>query len=340
MRRISRIVGVVALLASSGGSPAAAQAPLCDADQKAALIQTVRDRTTRAPLVGAAVLASWEGSRETIRLRTDSTGRVRFCAPPDRPVNLRINYRDIRSDHITMLTMARATEHTAALDVPGMLVRGSIIDNGSGVSLNSVAVRIANTALIALTNEEGRFVFPRVPLGDYTLVVEHISYASMRAPIRVIDDDLDVSFRLTAAAIALQPVVVIAFSRRLETAGFYERQRRGVGTFIGRRQVDAMKVQRASDLLRYVPSARIVPQAHRQNVPPNSLTGRGQCRYRFIVDGTRTLADFEMDFIAPYTIEGVEVYSGLSEVPALFRAIADGGPPLCGVIAIWTRQGR
>ena len=340
MIRTTRGVGVLVLLAWSGGATAAGQASLCDSEQKAALIQTVRDRTTRTPLVGATVLANWEGSNEALRLRTDSTGRARICAPADRTINLRVNYRDVRADRTTVLTLNRVTEHTAVLDVPGLLVRGSIVDNSSGTLLNSVAVRITNTALIALTNDEGRFVFPRVPLGNYTLVVEHISYAAARAPIRVQDEDLDVAFRLTPEAIALQPVVVATFSRRLEGAGFYERQKRGVGTFIGRRQIEAMNVQRASDLLRNVPSARIVPQVPRQNVPPNALTGRGQCRYRFIVDGTRTLADFEMDLVAPYAIEGVEVYNGLSEVPALFRAIADGGPPLCGVIAIWTRQGR
>jgi len=135
---------------------------------------------------------------------------------------------------------------------------------------------------------------------------------------------------------------VTAFSQRLERVGFYEREKRGIGTFIGRKQVDAMNVQHASDLLRSVPSARLIPQTTRRNAPPNSLTGRGACRFKFIVDGTRTLADFEMDFVAAHIIEGVEVYSGLSEVPALFKAHAtpDAGSALCGVVAIWTRERR
>ena len=63
----------------------------------------------------------------------------------------------------------------------------------------------------------------------------------------------------------------------------------------------------------------------------------------YIVDGARTLTDFEMDNIAAYAIEGIELYTGQAEVPAVFRghAPSDGGSVgVCGVIAIWTRNSR
>jgi hypothetical protein len=49
-----------------------------------------------------------------------------------------------------------------------------------------------------------------------------------------------------------------------------------------------------------------------------------------------------MDFLAAYAIEGIEVYNGLSEVPAPFRSVTsqDVGNPPCGIIAIWTRNSR
>src|SRR5688572_16891656 len=58
---------------------------------------------------------------------------------------------------------------------------------------------------------------------------------------------------LAADAVQLTPIVVTAVSRRLDAVGFYERQRRGIGTFIGRQQIDAAHAQFSSDLMRNVP---------------------------------------------------------------------------------------
>jgi hypothetical protein len=277
-----------------------------------------------------------------VRVRSDSTGRALICAPPDRAITIKVAYRDINSgNQTTSLTLGRSTSHTSSIDAPSAFVRGTVIDQETGQPVPSVSVRIVNTMLARLTNGDGKFFFERIPIGDYNLQVEHLAYTAISTLLKVRDDDLDAQIRLTPAAIPLQPITVMAFSRRLERAGFYERQKRGMGTFIGRKQVDAMKVQTASDLLRFVPGVRIVPQAMRRNVPRNTTGGRGNCRFRFILDGTRTLGDFEMDYVAPGAIEGVEVYNGLAEIPALFRPVMDGpGSATCGVIAIWTRDGR
>jgi hypothetical protein len=263
MSRIaSLLVLVPGMILSRALATSAQFAPDCEArpGELAMLIHTVQDRTSRVPLRDAVVTAYWQG-RERVKIRTDSTGKVRICAPPERVIILRISYLEAESIiETTQLTLARITEITSVIDAP---------------------------------------------------------------------------------AIPLEPVVVTAFSRKLEVAGFYEREKRGVGTFIGKKQIDAMNVQRTSDLLRKVPSARIIPQSNRRNnAPANATVGRGGCRYAFLIDGSRTLADFEMDYVAPGAIEGVEVYNSLSEVPALFRAIAtaEAGSALCGVVVIWTRD--
>jgi hypothetical protein len=174
--------------------------------------------------------------------------------------------------------------------------------------------------------------------------VEHIAYALNDAPLQVAVDDLDVLVRLAPTAIALQPIVVTAFSQRLEHVGFYDRRKRGVGTFFDRKQIDAMNVQDASDLLRRLPQLRLVPQLRRGGAQQRNATvgRRGNCRYTFVVDGSRTLPDFEMDFVAAGALEGVEVYNGLAEIPASFKAhtTSVAGSSVCGVIAMWTRDSR
>ena len=310
------------------------------ADGLATLNETLIDHTTRVPLTNGRVAVSWSDDRDrVVTTRTDSTGRASICVPVQRPLTIKTSYGDVQSTWQT--TLSRATNaHTTYLDIPGSFVRGRVLDQQTGLPVAQAAVRVTNSPLAVLSNADGRFVFDRIPVGAYALRIEHISYATNDASLNVGLDDLDALVHLAPAAIALQPIVVTAFSRRLEYVGFYERQKRGVGTFIDRKQIDAMKVKNASELLRRAPGVRLVPQSRtRSNQPDNATIGnRGNCRYVFVIDGTRTLPDFEMDHIAAGAIEGVEVYNGLAEVPAALRAVA--GHTVCGVIAIWTRNSR
>lgn len=326
--------------------PLTAQQATCDAAQNlATLIETVTDRTTRVPLAGALVIATWRDQEQQVRVRTDSIGRTVICAPPQKQIAIKISYYDVNNTEHTSLTIERFTRHTSIIDVPGAYMRGIVLDQETGAVLANVAVRVNNTPLATFTDANGRFYFERVPIGDYTMRVEHLSYARNDARIMIRDDDLDATIRLTPEAIPMQPIVVVAFSKRLERAGFYERRKRGVGRFIDRRQVESMNVQSASDLLRSVPGMRLIPQgARRNNQPRNATVARGNCRFMFVVDGTRTLSDFEMDYVQAGAIEGVEIYNGLSEVPTIFRSVSTSvgnpGSGACGVIAIWTRDSR
>ena len=243
---------------------------------------------------------------------------------------------------LTLTTPAAA--YNAIIDVPGAFVRGRVVDVQTGAPVSRVLVRIRTSGLSTLSDTTGRFFFERVPIGDYRLQIEHIAYAPNDAPLRVGADDLDVLIRLAPAAIALQPIIVTAFSRRLEHVGFYERRKRGVGTFFDRKQIDQMNIQDASDLLRRMPQLKLIPQPRRGSVQQrNAMVGRrGNCRFVFVIDGSRTLPDFEMDFVAAGALEGVEVYNGLAEVPASFKVntTSVAGSTVCGVIAIWTRDSR
>lgn len=321
------------------------QTVVCGSDRAATLVETVTDRATHIPLTGAAVSATWrDGAYELhARAQTDSTGKAIICAPPAILLSLRAEYFNISNgSETTTLSAARPTSHTTMIDLPHVFVRGIVVDQETGQAISNVAVRVANTTLQALTNAEGRFFFDRIPVGDYSFNVQHLSYGVTRAPVSVREDDLNAAISLAPEAIPIKPIVVTSFSRRLEFVGFYERQKRGIGTFINRKQIDAMNVQYASDLLRSVPSLRIITQSPRRNTPRSATPGRGGCRVRFMVDGARTLNDFEIDNVSADAMEGIEVYAGLAEVPALFRAqpASDPSGGVCGVVVIWTRNSR
>jgi hypothetical protein len=343
--KLAALPAVACCLAVFAGNPVAAQVRECASGQ-ARVVATVADHSTGAPLAGAGISARWRADTDQrLDATTDSAGRALLCFPLHQTVTLRSAYRDHTTAESTTLALTSpSTFYAAMIDVPGSLVRGRVLDMQTGAPIPRVHVRMRNSSFSALSDTTGRFVFERVPIGDYRLHFEHIGYAVNDAPLQVRHEDLDATVRMTPAAIALQPIVVTAFSRRLEHVGFYDRSKRGVGTFFDRKQIDAMNIQDASDLLRRIPQLKLVPQLRRgSNQQRNATVGRrGNCRYIFLIDGSRTLPDFEMDYIAGGALEGVEVYAGLAEVPAGFKAHATSvaGSTVCGVIAIWTRDSR
>src|SRR5207253_10800106 len=139
----------------------------------------------------------------------------------------------------TVLDSTRTTYHTTTLDLPRVMLRGFIVDAESSAPIPNVLVRIDRTQLSALTNDNGRFVFPGVPIGTYTMHTEHISFGRYEAAFNAVFDDLEASIRLSPAAIALAPLKVTAFSQNLVCRLLLEKKKRGIGKFITRKELDA-----------------------------------------------------------------------------------------------------
>jgi hypothetical protein len=333
------VVGVAVCVPLVGQQPAVG----CDAAGAASLWETVLDRMTEVPLRGANVTVSWRdasGDRQ-VSARTDSAGRAFFCIPAQVEIVIRAEYQNASGpQHRTVLVATNSNAHTSAIDVPYVNIRGQVVDHATDEPVANAAVFVTHTGLRTLTRSDGTFMLPRVPIGDYALRIEHLSYATTSAPLKALYDDLRATVRLTPEAIPLAAIVVTTFSQRLERSGFYDREKHGIGTFITRKQIDAARLFNTSDLLRSVAGLRQITTQARRGVASRNLTmGRGNCQYRYVVDGTRTLPDFDIDNVAPVHIEGIEVYSGTARVPAAFR-MQDTGVPACGVIVVWTRDGR
>jgi hypothetical protein len=343
--RLAAMLLVAACCAIPAGSGAAAQQPVgCAVPEFTSQLIIVQDRSTRVRLAGATVIANWrsEGGGSA-RAVTDAEGRVLICAPPAAELTLQVAYHDVRARPQTLTTAGGpARTHLIEVDAPGMFVRGRVLDEATGAPIPNVRLSILHSPLTAISAANGSFELQRVPLGTHMIGAEHIAYAGITAPIQVQGTDLDAVIRLSPTAVSLDPLIVTTFSRRLDHVGFYERQQRGIGTFIDRRQIDGMRALSSSELLRHTGGVRLVPQTPGRSGARLDVSGRARCRFSFIVDGARTLTDFEMDFVAPYAIEGIEIYRGIAEVPAPFRAHVnrDATGASCGVIAIWTRDSR
>jgi hypothetical protein len=144
---------------------------------------------------------------------------------------------------------------------------------------------------------------------------------------------VDVVLRLDRAAVTLEPLIVVARSPGLERLGFYERRLNGNGAFLTRAEIERYNASMPSDIVRRITGLRLV---RRPGMRGYRVVGRNSCPFSYIVDGISTDAAFEFDDMEWHWIEGLEVYTGLGQIPPQFAPVSP--QRTCGVIVVWTRS--
>jgi hypothetical protein len=175
---------------------------------------------------------------------------------------------------------------------------------------------------------------------DGFLYVARVGYRSLRAAIRDLPQDCAAwSITLEVDPVGLPVLAVRAERNRdLENAGFYNRKRLGIGTFLTRDVIEDRyrTVSRVDDVLQQVPGVIRVEQASNSwsayfdrsigaTVRPCPAVG--------YIDGL--FFGRQIPRLATQDIEAIEVYRGSAQVPAQYA----GNDALCGVVLIWTRTG-
>jgi len=97
------------------------------------------------------------------------------------------------------------------------VVSGVVVDAESGAPVSDALVTIHGTALSAVTDLEGRFEVPGVPLGSRRLVLRHVAYGEQDEPLVVgASGSLDFRIRISSRAIELEPLGVEVPSREAQ----------------------------------------------------------------------------------------------------------------------------
>jgi len=228
-----------------------------------------------------------------------------------------------------------------------------VIDGAvSDTSLRPVAfaeVSILRTDIKLTTNSSGRFRFVDVPAGQYLLIVRRLGYRPISAIVEVAAaDTLRLSYSMEPATRMLDSVVVSASTMSLRMVEFEKRRREGVGFFITEEQIDRRNLPVSADYLRLAPSVTLTPTHNASGISElvaisrregGSLFGEGAgaCAMQVLVDGVPMPRRFPLELLpTPKDIAGIEIYAGAASVPAQF----DGADRRCGMIIVWTRDGR
>lgn len=229
----------------------------------------------------------------------------------------------------------------AAAPLGGQVVRGRLVDAQSerpvqGATVRLVPDRAGVETREVVTDSGGAFRFRAPEPGTYRVAAERVGYArSTSEPMRMAyADSLQVVQRISATAVVLEPLEVVArerrFSRRLE--GYFRRLDRGVpgAVFRTREDVDRMRPIHATDLLATTRGLHLRPRRGRGYV----VLGRGDCLPKVYLDGMRIEAWEVDDWVVPTDLEGIEVYPYGDLAPPEYGALTGG----CAVVLLWTRS--
>lgn len=218
------------------------------------------------------------------------------------------------------------------------VVSGLVVDS-LGAPVPGAQVSIDGTAHRTTTDPAGSFRLIGVDPGLATLVVRRIGFKAASLAIQVSPSgagQLMVTLSMTPEILA--PVEVAAtrevYDARLD--GYFDRvSKRISGNIITRERIERAHSKRMVDLLRQVPSVRIVSTRAWGTVA--RIRG-APCPPVVFIDGFAASAGpFDLDMIDLSSVEGIEVYAGMGSIPAEFST-ARGDR--CGVIAIWSRPFR
>jgi TonB family protein len=211
------------------------------------------------------------------------------------------------------------------------------VRDSSGAGIAGAEVVIEGTNARGYTDDEGRLRLTALHTGLARVAVRRLGFRP--ATVAVTVDTVGVAaatVTLVRTAQLLTPIFVRARDYTGYMGDFYRRRDLGIGRFITRTDLERQQPFRLTDMFRRIPGVRIVST----RLIENAIRFRGEhCAPLVWIDGTpAAAAEFDLDALPPESIEGIEIYSGLAEVPPQF--MASGGLGSCGVVVVWSRHGE
>lgn len=230
---------------------------------------------------------------------------------------------------------------------PNGRLRGTITDASTAQPVAGVRVVVGATGRFALSDSLGRFEIAALPSGILRFFFSRQGYPTTSAVLAFAPGETMVqAFEMdsTAATIAgdtlggrraqMLPTeeVRAAPDRGVRYADFERRMRTGRGQYVTREKIEEEGYSYLTDALRVLRGVMVDCGAGRSCSARMSRAPM-RCAPKYWVDGR------EDDMFGPYVpigdIEGIEVYTGASDVPGEFA----GSDSACGVIVIWTKSG-
>ena len=223
--------------------------------------------------------------------------------------------------------------------LPAGVVSISVVDS-LGRSISGAELTVEGTPVRGVTDERGEIRFNAVRGGPATVRVRRLGFRPTTLDIMV-DQRVPATSIVTLTQIPQRLATMVVrggtnYTGRM--AGFYQRRDLGIGHFVSRERLEHDNPSQLSDVFRRLPGVQITSTRFIRNAIRFRGNG-GNCWPLVWLDGAPLpTAEFDLDFLSPGSIEGIEVYSGISQIPPQF--MGSRGLGSCGVIVVWSREGE
>lgn len=224
---------------------------------------------------------------------------------------------------------------------PGSVLLVRVLDE-KGVPMQGAYVTVAGVAHGESTDGQGEVRIGWVPQGNRLIEVRRQGYGYRRVAADFLGGDtVRKEVAMAPAPIELDGIVVTSWGRsmRLMRSGFYDRQRRGWGSYLTRQRLDELRPYHTTDAFRYVRGFTVLPRGSKDIVVSSRGGGLHGCIPAVYIDGmqmfVRTAADQSdaLNMVPPDDIEAIEAYQGPASIPAEYNPMGNA----CGVLLVWTR---
>jgi hypothetical protein len=323
-----------------------------------AVIGHVTDPETLKPVPNAEVSIAWsqlEASKETGVRRTprviwdstDASGAYRLCGLPN---SMQATLQAKRGKSVTAEIPIALGDRDTELFARTLLL--SSADSGAQAGNASVSgrvvlegnptnagtrVEVVGTDKVVLTNEKGEFSMNKLPSGSHVLLARHLGFGAQTVAVDLSPHQPQrVDVQLTKFVANIAPVIVNARkSSSLDKIGFSQRQKTGMGYYLGPDQIQSMHPQYLSDILRQVPGLRVSSTPDGDVISSSrGASGMGDCVQYYVDDmpwQSTTPGDINQ-FVNGNEVMAAEVYQA-SNTPAQYSTAMGG----CTTIVLWTR---
>lgn len=221
-------------------------------------------------------------------------------------------------------------------------IRGFIRDSG-GQAIIGAQISFAGSALIAESDDSGRFELAKVRPGMLSIRFRRLGYAPDTVELLVLaGKTIPLEVTLSRVVVTLTPIVITGRAELTGwRAGFYQRRDVGSGHFFTAEDIEKRNPSQMSDMFRMIPGVTIQPNPF--GMIRNQLRfrgARGGCAPLTWLDGSPLASgEFDIDNLSPRSIEAFEVYTG-TIIPPRFAVAPGIGPRTCGAIVIWSKEGQ
>lgn len=245
------------------------------------------------------------------------------------------------------MTSVSAWPATAAAQGSGMTLTTHVTSAEDGLPLGRAIVTLVGRRMSTTTDTAGTGSLSGIPRGTHMLRVRALGYQQYNSVVVADADSVEVYVQLTRVAQNLAPMTVREERESPWLSEFYQRRRRGTGTYVGPEEIRATH---GSDIATLLATKVRTVRVHGTNPldqrayslrGPNSLSG--SCQVAVYIDGVRE--PFGNAAEIPIGLLGAIEYYTPSNVPVQYREPAPvnpearqsrGGSAACGVLLLWT----